>query len=71
MVGDTLNEYITKLYLLFVKLEEFNITLDPKKVYIRFLSLTLLGKDIDSVDILITAKKVKAITLLVFLYIYK
>ncbi|KAI3088816.1 hypothetical protein CBS147333_10369 [Penicillium roqueforti] len=65
-VGDTLDEHVAKLHLLFAKLEEFNITLDPKKARIGFPSLTLLGKDIDSAGMSTTAEKVKAITSLVF-----
>lgn len=65
-VSDTVEDHVAKLHLLFAKLQEFNITLDPKKARIGFPSLTLLGKDIDSAGMSTTAEKVKAITSLVF-----
>lgn len=57
--------------MLFSKLQDYNITLDPKKARISFLSLTLLRKDIDSLGITTTEDKVKAIRLLIFPRTYK
>jgi len=70
-VSDALEEHIQHLHLLFSKLQEYNITLDPKKARIGFPSLTLLGKNIDSLGITTTDEKVKAIRSLLFPRTYK
>ncbi|OOQ90683.1 hypothetical protein PEBR_03224 [Penicillium brasilianum] len=65
-VSDTLEEYVDRLHRLFAKLQEFNITLDPKKARLGFPTLTLLGKDIDLLGMTTTVEKVKAIRSLTF-----
>lgn len=61
MVSDTLKEHIDRLRNVFSTFARFNICLDPKKARIAFPSLTLLGKEIDSLGITTKADKLLAI----------
>jgi hypothetical protein len=47
-------------------LQEYNICLDPRKARLAFPSLTLLGREIDSLGMTTQAEKLKAISSLTF-----
>jgi hypothetical protein len=66
IVADTLHEHIQRLHLVFAKLQEYGISLDPAKARIGFPSLTLLGKDVDSFGMTTKQEKLRAITSLEF-----
>ncbi|KAJ5689576.1 hypothetical protein N7462_003968 [Penicillium macrosclerotiorum] len=62
----TLQAHIQHLHLLFTELKRYNIYLEPKKAYIGFPSITLLGQHVDSLGMSTRADKLHAITTLKF-----
>ncbi|KAJ5752832.1 hypothetical protein N7520_008426 [Penicillium odoratum] len=66
VAGMTFDEHLDQLRQVFDICQTANIRLDPKKARLCFPSLTLLGKEIDSVGITTDAHKLRAITSLSF-----
>ncbi|KAJ5232494.1 hypothetical protein N7468_005450 [Penicillium chermesinum] len=64
--SDTIQAHIEHLHLLLHRLQEFNIHLEPKKAFIGFPSITLLGQQVDSLGMTTKADKLQAITSLQF-----
>jgi hypothetical protein len=57
----TLVEYIKHLYTIFTDLEELDITLEPKKTFIGYPAITLLGQRVDTLGLTTAAEKLKAL----------
>ena len=51
--------YLEKMFELFT---QHNVTLNPQKVYIRYLSITLLGQKVNGLELTSAEKKVAAIS---------
>ncbi|KAJ5217183.1 hypothetical protein N7468_010191 [Penicillium chermesinum] len=63
---DNLQAHVEHLHLLLQKLQEFNIYLEPTKVFIGFPYITLLGQQVDSLGMTTKVDKLQAITSLKF-----
>lgn len=57
----TLDEYVDHLHQVFDKLEDMNITLEPKKAFIGYPSIVLLGQRVDGLGLTTTDEKLAAI----------
>ncbi|OQD70266.1 hypothetical protein PENDEC_c025G06138 [Penicillium decumbens] len=66
VVSDTFEEHLARLHTVFSTFADFNVCLDPKKAWIAFPTLTLLGKEIDSLGMTTKVDKLLAIRSLQF-----
>ena len=57
----TLEEHIKHLHTIFTDLEDLDITLEPKKTFIRYPAITLLGQRVDALGLTTVVEKLKAI----------
>ncbi|KAJ9285565.1 hypothetical protein DTO021C3_6819 [Paecilomyces variotii] len=67
----TLNDYEQHLYTLFSTMQELNIALNPKKSFIGFPLVTLLGRRVDAFGMANLEEKMKAVVDLPFPAILK
>ena len=62
----TLKKYLNYLRQIFTRFVKIGISVNPRKAYLEFPSVQLLGQKIDSFELSTAKKKLKAISLLRF-----
>src|SRR5205814_1265745 len=62
----TLDDHLSHLYQLFSLLSQYNIVINPKKAYIGFPTIRLLGQKVSSLGLSTTQDKIEAIAKLDF-----
>src|SRR5436190_22675868 len=62
----TLDDHLSHLYQLFSLLSQYNIVINPKKAYIGFPTIRLLGQKVSSLGLSTTQDKIDAIAKLDF-----
>ena len=66
VASKTLDQHLTHLELVFQKLEDMNIKLEPTKAYLGFPSVKLLGQRVDALGLTTPEDKIRAIQDLAF-----
>jgi hypothetical protein len=62
----TLNEHLNHLRRVFKRLQNYNVILNSKKIFLDYFSIVLLEQVVDAFDLTTTEKKLVAIVNLIF-----